>query len=194
MKGKRKSKNYNLKEGSRAFRRSVNRSHSKRAVWDAMKQVIAEVSANHEKYIADFFGSWEYAASNLNGAADMALDNPSMAIEKAALDCFLQPYSFFNLTYFARLIDRFTCQEEMRFREVCERISESWQKFFGAVLVHHPDLAAEVERAAENRRVVQEEVEGLYLGDTNAMITPRWYNAFDGLKRGLELIEKGIGK
>lgn len=170
----------------------VRLSKKARQTLTAFRRVIAEMASDRASYVSTFFATLDNSADNVNSAADWAMDHDRFVVDQEVIDRMTAPFSLYFLMTFASLMAEFDEQEELRYRQAWDRTSQTWQKFFVALPVHHGNLGPQIAAAQEAVRTLLLEHGALFLGDRPPELTRRWLTAWQTLTGALAAIQKEL--
>ena len=180
MKKKRLTNNRNPSD--REFLRAVKNPHVKKYTLNFLRKYVAKKAEDRQQYGIDFLATWYNSSSSVAAAADRILNNDTEALRDFSSRRILAPFTLFTQFYFSRLADDLEYAEEECFEIEADNARQSWQKFFAALPVHHPDLAND---AAEGRDAVIKLVDflfDLYTGESQPVLTAEFIRDYRRLE------------
>ena len=153
-----------------------------------MAKYYADAAKDRPKYFASFVVTWQSALDDISACSERMLANPEFVPLNPNRG--LNPYGIFFLTFFARLMDSLSYDEEEALREIFTRMDGAWGMYFSVIRMRWPRLSPLIDRAEEIREALQLEVQRLFFGEVVPALTTRWIVAYEGLEKALELIGK----
>lgn len=170
----------------------VRLSKKARQTLTAFRRVIAKMASDRASYVSTFFVTLDNSADNVNKAADWAMDYRHLIVDPKAIERMTDPFSLPFLITFASLMDELDEPEQLRYRQVWDRTSQTWQKFFCALPVHHGNLGPQIAAAQKAVHTLLLEHGALFLGDRPPELTRRWLTAWQTLTGAIAAIQKEL--
>lgn len=161
-------------------------------VWRAMRKVIDELAADHFEYVTGFLALWYRSSNIVDATAEGLICDGS--IEVSDREILWTPYGMMTCVVYSRLMDNLNREEEHYFNVEMLHAEQSWQKFFAAVRLRHPELTDLADKGLVALAEFIAEESDLMLGERSPAITPRLVRNADALKKTFAEISRRVAR